>query len=70
MCAVCLSSGVEFGEGYSSAYRVRDNRHAMHIFTEDWSAYDELALLDAITKHGLGNWKDISVAVGKSEVSG
>lgn len=68
LCLVCFSSGVEIGEHKANMkYRVHDNKHAMKIFKDDWSAYDELALLDAIMKYGLGNWKDIAVAVGKSE---
>ena len=68
LCLVCFSSGVEIGDHKANMkYRVHDNRHAMKIFRDDWSAYDELALLDAITKYGLGNWRDIAVAVGKSE---
>jgi hypothetical protein len=37
------------------------------VFRGDWSANEELALLDAIGKFGLGNWKDISVAVSPVE---
>jgi len=40
----------------------------MRIFREDWSAREELALLDGIKRHGLGNWRDVATVVGsKSE---
>jgi hypothetical protein len=35
------------------------------VFTKDWTALDELKLLDGIDKFGLGNWKLISDSIGK-----
>ena len=29
----------------------------MRVFRENWSAREELALVDAVRRHGLGNWK-------------
>ena len=40
------------------------------LFDEDWEAEEELLLLEAISKYGLGNWEDVSDHVGtKSLVS-
>jgi len=69
LCLNCFSSGAEPGNHKAyHRYRVRDNRDAMRIFRDDWSAREELALLDGIKRHGLGNWRDVATVVGsKSE---
>jgi len=68
-CLSCFTSGAEPGEHKAwHGYRVRNNLHAMKIFRSDWTAAEELALLDGVLKHGLGNWRDVAAAVGtKSE---
>eukprot|EP00968_Pinguiococcus_pyrenoidosus_P024869 scaffold5138_cov251-Pinguiococcus_pyrenoidosus.AAC.6 len=43
-------------------YRVSTNL-SFPVFSEDWTAHEELLLLDAIKQSGLGNWKDISEKV-------
>ena len=35
------------------------------IFTEDWSFGDEIKLLGAIARLGIGNWEEISKITGK-----
>lgn len=37
------------------------------IFTTDWSFEDELKLIGAIEKLGIGNWEDISNIIGKGK---
>uniref|UniRef100_A0A7S2H024 Transcriptional adapter n=1 Tax=Octactis speculum TaxID=3111310 RepID=A0A7S2H024_9STRA len=65
LCLHCFSSGAEVSPHRNThRYRVRDNPHAHKIFRDDWSAAEELALLDAIEKHGVGNWKDVADQVG------
>ena len=41
-----------------------DNQHSLKVFRDDWSAAEELALLEAVEKHGIGNWKEIADQVG------
>lgn len=39
------------------------------VYERDWSAAEELRLLDAVEKHGWGNWKEIAADVGtKKEI--
>lgn len=45
-------------------YRVRDNLHSLSIFRGDWSAAEELAMLNGLSKYGIGNWKDIAEEIG------
>ena len=58
LCHDCFLSGVELHPHVNThAYRVVDCLEAIHLFTRDWSAAEELLLLDAIDKFGPGNWK-------------
>lgn len=58
LCLPCLTSGAEFSAHKSGhAYRVRHNRRALSVFRENWSAAEEMALLEGLERHGLGNWK-------------
>lgn len=40
-------------------YHVFDNLN-FPLFTKDWTAHEELKILQGIMKCGLGNWADIS----------
>jgi len=41
------------------------NKMEQPIFTEDWSFGDEIKLLGAISRLGIGNWEEISKITGK-----
>lgn len=72
LCADCLAHGTPAPEapgppgGHTAAhgYRVADNAAAFTLFEADWSAADELALLEGVDVYGMGNWRDIAAYVG------
>ena len=68
LCAICFSVGVSIGEHRPHhPYRVSTNL-GFSIFSEEWTAAEELQLNSAIRRFGLGNWKDISENIAtKSE---
>ncbi|KAJ2664667.1 Transcriptional adapter ada2 [Coemansia sp. RSA 1200] len=64
LCVTCFSRGVEIGTHKNDhAYRVV-TRHRFPIFTESWSADEELLLIDGLRQFGMGNWKDAADHVG------
>ncbi|KAJ2551076.1 Transcriptional adapter ada2, partial [Coemansia sp. RSA 1933] len=64
LCTTCFSRGVELGSHRNDhAYRVV-TRHRFPVFTEDWSADEELLLIDGLRQFGMGNWKDAADHVG------
>ncbi|KAJ1719695.1 Transcriptional adapter ada2 [Coemansia erecta] len=64
LCTTCFSRGIELGSHKNNhAYRVV-TRHRFPIFTEDWSADEELLLIDGLRQFGMGNWKDAAEHVG------
>ncbi|KAL7750736.1 Transcriptional adapter ada2 [Sorochytrium milnesiophthora] len=64
LCVECFAAGVEIG-GHASDhdYRVMDSL-MFPVFDEDWGAEEELLLIEAIEKFGMGNWADIAEHVG------
>ncbi|KAI9503252.1 Transcriptional adapter ada2 [Coemansia spiralis] len=64
LCTTCFSRGIELGAHKNDhSYRVV-TRHRFPIFTEDWSADEELLLIDGLRQFGMGNWKDAAEHVG------
>ncbi|PIA17864.1 transcriptional adaptor 2 [Coemansia reversa NRRL 1564] len=64
LCTTCFSRGIELGSHKNDhSYRVV-TRHRFPIFTEDWSADEELLLIDGLRQFGMGNWKDAAEHVG------
>ncbi|KAJ2799825.1 Transcriptional adapter ada2, partial [Coemansia helicoidea] len=64
LCTTCFSRGVEIGAHKNDhPYRVV-TRPRFPIFTEDWSADEELLLIDGLRQFGMGNWKDAADHVG------
>lgn len=64
LCGDCFSSGVElYPHTNNHAYHVIDCLHKP-IFTKDWTALEDLKLLNGIDTFGLGNWKLISDSIG------
>lgn len=59
-CLECHRTGEEKGQHRNShAYYILDNL-SFPLFTKNWSAKEELMLIQGIMKCGLGNWADIS----------
>ncbi|KAJ2597417.1 Transcriptional adapter ada2, partial [Coemansia sp. RSA 1722] len=64
LCTTCFSRGIEIGDHRNDhSYRVV-TRHRFPIFTHDWSADEELLLIDGLRQFGMGNWKDAAEHVG------
>ncbi|CAN0288335.1 unnamed protein product, partial [Ectocarpus fasciculatus] len=63
LCAACFFAGMEpLGHKKTHSYRVMDKLDKP-IFTEDWTAAEELSLVDQAKKMGLGAWEEISDSV-------
>lgn len=63
VCLKCFASGKEkrnFKKG--QPYRIIHNL-AKELFSKDWSAHEELLLLEGLQTSGFGNWTDISKLV-------
>ncbi|CAB4068131.1 TADA2A [Lepeophtheirus salmonis] len=59
ICLDCYSKGKEFAKHVSNhAYSVV--KQDFSLFSHNWTAKDELQLLDAVLHHGLGSWEEVS----------
>ncbi|ORY05833.1 transcriptional adapter 2 [Clohesyomyces aquaticus] len=65
LCVPCFSDA-KFSRDHeprTHAYQVIE-QHSIPIFTEDWGADEELALLEGAETYGLGSWADIADHIG------
>lgn len=64
LCIECFSVGVEIsGHLKSHAYSISDCL-SFPVIDKDWTAEEELLLLEGVEKFGLGNWKNIAEHIG------
>ncbi|KAJ2647631.1 Transcriptional adapter ada2 [Coemansia sp. RSA 1250] len=64
LCTTCFSQGVELGSHKNDhPYRVVTRNH-FSIYAEDWTADEELLLIDGLRQFGMGNWKDAAEHIG------
>ncbi|KAF2748654.1 transcriptional adaptor 2 [Sporormia fimetaria CBS 119925] len=65
LCVSCFSEAKTAREHdpATHAYQVIE-QHSIPIFTEDWGADEELALLEGAETYGLGSWADIADHIG------
>ncbi|KAF2242941.1 transcriptional adapter 2 [Trematosphaeria pertusa] len=65
LCVSCFSDAKHSREHdpRTHAYQVIE-QHSIPIFTEDWGADEELALLEGAEIYGLGSWADIADHIG------
>ena len=69
LCGDCFSSGVTRHPHKSTHdYRVVDCLD-VPLFTKDWTANEELLLLEGIDKCGAGNWKTIAEYMGTGKTT-
>lgn len=67
LCVTCFSSGAEpMKHKTSHPYRIV-KPHNFPIFSEDWDADEELLLIEAAEKNGMGNWQAIADYVGTKD---
>ena len=63
-CVECFSAGVEvFGHSASHKYSVIENA-SIYPLSKEWTADEELRLLEGVNKFGYGNWVDVAEHVG------
>ncbi|GAA5836004.1 hypothetical protein JCM11251_006624 [Rhodosporidiobolus azoricus] len=64
LCVDCFLHGKSLGPHRPThAYRIISS-HSFPIFTRDWGADEELALIEGAQIYGLGNWADIADHIG------
>ncbi|OCK76714.1 transcriptional adapter 2 [Lepidopterella palustris CBS 459.81] len=65
LCVPCFSDGKSSRDHdpRTHSYQVIE-QHSIPIFTEDWGADEELALLEGAETYGLGSWADIADHIG------
>ncbi|KAK8159954.1 transcriptional adapter 2 [Phyllosticta citribraziliensis] len=65
LCVPCFADGKSSRDHDPRAhsYQVIE-QHSIPIFTEDWGADEELALLEGAETYGLGSWADIADHIG------
>ncbi|KAF2836156.1 transcriptional adaptor 2 [Patellaria atrata CBS 101060] len=65
LCVPCFSHGKTSRDHdpRTHSYQVIE-QHSIPIFTEDWGADEELALLEGAETYGLGSWADIADHIG------
>ncbi|KAJ9669700.1 Transcriptional adapter ada2 [Coniosporium apollinis] len=74
LCVSCFAEGKSSGDHdpQTHSFLVKE-QHSIPIFTDDWGADEELALLEGAETYGLGSWGDIADHIGgyrdKEEVS-
>eukprot|EP01130_Rhizamoeba_saxonica_P014807 TRINITY_DN6506_c0_g1_i2.p1 TRINITY_DN6506_c0_g1~~TRINITY_DN6506_c0_g1_i2.p1 ORF type:complete len:429 (-),score=96.94 TRINITY_DN6506_c0_g1_i2:99-1385(-) len=60
LCIECFSAGAELKDHKNNhSYRIIDNLH-FPLMVENWSADEEILLLEGLEKFGYGNWVEIS----------
>ena len=65
LCVPCFSDG-KFSRDHKPATHTFQviEQHSIPIYTEDWGADEELALLEGAETYGLGSWADIADHIG------
>jgi transcriptional adapter 2-alpha len=65
LCVTCFSEGrtARDHDPRTHPFQVIE-QHSIPIFTEDWGADEELALLEGAETYGLGSWSDIADHIG------
>jgi transcriptional adapter 2-alpha len=69
LCLDCFSVGAEIqSHKRSHSYRVMEKLD-FPILSADWTAHEELMLLQALDLYGLGNWVEVAMHVGTQSKS-
>ncbi|KAF2763204.1 transcriptional adaptor 2 [Pseudovirgaria hyperparasitica] len=65
LCVPCFSEGktTHNHDPQTHKFKVQE-QHSIPIYTEDWGADEELALLEGAETYGLGSWADIADHIG------
>lgn len=60
LCKDCFCQGIELQDHRKTHYYIPIGPSQEPLFNPQWSADEELLLLDAVGKFGLGNWVDVA----------
>ncbi|PVU99968.1 hypothetical protein BB559_000216 [Furculomyces boomerangus] len=64
LCITCFANGAEIGNHkYYHKYSVI-SKNTFPIFSPDWTADEELMLIDGLLQFGMGNWEETAIYVG------
>ncbi|CBX90820.1 hypothetical protein IAQ61_002299 [Plenodomus lingam] len=65
LCVPCFSDGKATRDHQPATHSFQViEQHSIPIYTEDWGADEELALLEGAETYGLGSWADIADHIG------
>lgn len=65
LCVPCFSDGKASRDHQPAKHKFKViEQHSIPIYTEDWGADEELALLEGAETYGLGSWADIADHIG------
>jgi len=65
LCVPCFSDGKATRDHQPAKHKFKViEQHSIPIYTEDWGADEELALLEGAETYGLGSWADIADHIG------
>ncbi|OAL03435.1 transcriptional adaptor 2 [Phaeosphaeriaceae sp. SRC1lsM3a] len=65
LCVPCFSDGKATREHQAATHTFQViEQHSIPIYTDDWGADEELALLEGAETYGLGSWADIADHIG------
>eukprot|EP00917_Polyrhabdina_sp_WS-2016_P005109 GHVP01011623.1.p1 GENE.GHVP01011623.1~~GHVP01011623.1.p1 ORF type:complete len:559 (+),score=130.14 GHVP01011623.1:75-1679(+) len=63
LCVDCFTSGNESKDHKKDHPYIPVGRHAFPLFNKSWTADEELALLEGVSRVGLGNWNEVADTV-------
>lgn len=67
-CPTCIGNPPK--QGKASKFRDKNSEYQIisnldeNLLSEDWTAHEELILMEALQTRGFGNWTDIAEKVG------
>jgi transcriptional adapter 2-alpha len=65
LCVPCFSDGKASRDHQPAKHKFKViEQHSIPIYTEDWGADEELALLEGAETYGLGSWADMADHIG------
>lgn len=60
LCLDCFCQGKSSGSHKPSHKYIPVGRYTFSLLAENWTAEEELLLMEAVSRYGLGNWSEIS----------
>ncbi|TRY51879.1 ZZ finger/SANT/SWIRM domain containing protein [Cryptosporidium tyzzeri] len=60
LCLDCFCQGKSSNDHKPNHKYIPVGRYTFNLLTENWTAEEELLLMEAVSRYGLGNWSEIS----------